>query len=278
MEPMVLGSTGSSPTSEINPHFLPGYLMGDHHPPSSPIASPPRANQLQHSRQDDSFAESRSIRQKLFGQSFNDTATSVVLTPTVPEKSGPPTTGLFDTIEQVRKPTVLSSTVAHLNDSVNGFNESLSRIHPEESLNCSRTFSPSYVEKIDTCWVTVFGFPPSMLNLVISWLSEHGKIVDRKMPPQGNWVHLKFSNFNEVARVLAFNGKCVGKFMIGVQLYREKSDKENVPVFTTPRQARSLKHSWVSPQAAPNAVVASPPVPQKSTGIVTKAIEYVFGW
>lgn len=36
--------------------------------------------------------------------------------------------------------------------------------------------------------MTVFGFPLSALTLVLAQLAECGAIVEKRRPPQGNWV------------------------------------------------------------------------------------------
>lgn len=281
MEPMTLGSAPSSPSSPgVNPNFLPGFLIGDIPPTTpNPSISPGRNRTPVNFKNNSNINESRSLRQKLFNQSLAESPATPLPFVTVNEKAGPPKTGLFDTIDAAKKTTspILSSTVVNYNDSP-AFNESISRIHPEETFSASRNLSTSRLEKIDSHWVTVFGFPPSVLNLVLSQLSNCGVIVDKRIPPQGNWVHIKFNNFSEVARGLSFNGKCINNtIMVGVQLYYPKENKENSSLITSPIRARSLRHSFVSPHSSSN-VLTSQNVPQKSTGIVTKAMEYVFGW
>jgi len=280
MEPMTLGSVPSSPTSPgINPNFLPGFLIGDIPPTPNPNVSPGRNRIPGSFKSGLNINESRTLRQKLFNQSLAESPSSPL--PFVPgnEKAGPPKTGLFDTFDAAKKTTspILSSTISNFNEPAT-FNESISRIHPEETFNASRSFNMSRIEKIDSHWVTVFGFPPSVLNLVISQLSNCGVIVDKRIPSQGNWVHIKFNNFSEIARALSFNGKCINNnIMIGVQLHYNKENKENNSMITSPTRARSLRHSFISPHSSNN-VLPSQNVPQKSTGIVTKAMEYVFGW
>lgn len=284
MEPMTLGSAPSSPSSPgIIPNFLPGFLIGDVPPttPHNPNISPGRNNKTPGSfKSSSNINESRSLRQKLFNQSLAESPAPPSPFVPVSEKVGPPKTGLFDTFEASKKPTspILSSTMAHYNEPM-GFNESISRIHPEETFHASRSYNSSQrIEKIDSHWITVFGFPPSVLNLVLSQLSNCGVVVDKQIPSQGNWVHVKFNNLSEVSRALSLNGKCIGgNIMIGVQLHYNKENKENKSMITSPMRARSLRHSFISPHLTNN-VIASENVPQKSTGIVSKAMEYVFGW
>ncbi|CAH1117832.1 unnamed protein product [Phaedon cochleariae] len=294
MEPMTLGSAPSSPASPgINPNFLPGFLMGGDSQPQTPnpSTSPGRnRNSGNFPKVGLSATEPRSLRQKLFNQSLVDTPTALSPFSMMPEKAGPPKTGLFDTFEQKKKSSpIMSSTVAHMNESV-GFNESISRINDDSvnhslMVNLSDTFSrPSNMNnslgnKIDTHWVTVFGFPPSALTLVLSQLANCGPIADKKVPPQGNWVHIKFNNLSEVSRALSLNCKLINNnIMVGVTLYYHKENKENDnAMYSSPMRARSLRHSFISPSNQ-NSVLSPQTLPQKSTGIVTKAMEYVFGW
>ncbi|XP_019872981.1 nucleoporin Nup35 [Aethina tumida] len=293
MEPMTLGSAPSSPASPgINANFLPGFLMGDTQPTTpNPTVSPGRNRTSGSFKMGPANTDSRSLRQKLFNQSLSESPAPMSPFSTVSEKAGPPKLGLFDSIEQSRRPTspIMSSTVANYNDSP-VFNESISRIQ-DDSLNYSRNLNnvselnrtmnaSSRVERLDSNWVTVFGFPPSALTIVLSQMQNCGPIVDKKIPSVGNWVHIKFNNANEVSRALALNGRCIAnQIMIGVQIYHNRENKENDTscVYTSPIRARSLRHSFVSPNNS-NTVIAPQVVPQKSTGIVTKAMEYVFGW
>lgn len=292
MEPMTLGSAPSSPASPgVNPNFLPGFLMGGDVQPSTnnPSTSPGR-NRNSGNFGKPRLSEGTSLRQKLFNQSLGDSPVPLSPFTAVPEKPGPPKMGLFDTLEQKKKPTspILSSTVAQFNESV-GFNESISRIN-EDSLNYSRNVQLNETinrgnsynmnsKRIDSHWITVFGFPPSALTLVLSQLANCGPIVEKKIPSQGNWVHVKFNNLSEVARAVALNGKLLSNnIMIGVTLHYDKDNKENdSSVYTSPIRARSLRQTFASPQS-PNSVIPPQTLPQKSTGLVTKAMEYVFGW
>ncbi|XP_023015695.1 nucleoporin 35 [Leptinotarsa decemlineata] len=294
MEPMALGSNPSSPISPgINPNFLPGFLMGvdTQAIPPNPTVSPGR-NRISGSfpKAGLSSTEPRSLRQKLFNQTLVDSPTALSSFAERTEKTGPPKTGLFDSFEQKKRASpIMSSTVAQMNDTM-GFNESISRVN-EDSMNYSRmasmnesriranSINSSRGERVDSHWVTVFGFPPSALTLVLSQLANFGPIADKKVPPHGNWVHVKYNNLSEVAMALSLNCKLINNsIMIGVTLYYNRDDKENEStIYTSPIRARSLRHSFISP-SHPNSVISPQILPQKSTGIVTKAMEYVFGW
>lgn len=145
----------------------------------------------------------------------------------------------------------------------------------------------------DNTWITILGFPCSTTNVILAHFAQCGTIVEKKFPSQGNWVHIKYSNPYEASKALAFNGKILaGSIMVGVLPYRpnELSNKENVSInesnlnnstfAASPRPVRSLAQPYLSPQQRNSNIseTISSPVPQKSTGIVTKAMEYVFGW
>ncbi|KAK9869727.1 hypothetical protein WA026_003464 [Henosepilachna vigintioctopunctata] len=298
MEPMTLGSAPSSPsTPSTNPNFLPGFLMGDAQPTTALSTSPGRNRNTSatFNKLGMNTPEQKNLRQKLFNPPQLE---STFQSPFVPlsEKGGPPKHGLFDSIDNKRITSpgspILSSTIAPYCENA-AFNESISRINDDSfngSINMNMLNESARInstlnrlERIDSNWITVFGFPPSAMSLVLAQLSNCGTIVEKLLPSQGNWVHLKFSNSNEVSRALTLNGKCISNsIMIGVHLYHNKENKENngsnAMIYSSPVRARSLRQSFTSPQSINNSVVISQNVPQKSTGIVNKAIEYVFGW
>lgn len=201
--------------------------------------------------------------------------------PPVTERHGPPKQGLFDTIESKRLgDTTLNNSIGN----ASGFNGSFSK--GNESVSFNHTLNDSIrssqkSEGNETVWVTVFGFPPSALSVVLTHFANICNIVDKKIPAQGNWMHLKLGSFNDVRKALSFNGKCISNtIMIGVVPFNNvTSDKENVDssFLNHISRARSLRQTAVSPTPF-NAVISPQNVPQKSTGLVSKAMEYVFGW
>lgn len=256
--------------------------MGESQPSTpAPNVSPGRNRSSTSLKMGLNSAEPKNLRQKLFNQS--DLSYQSPYT-NRSEKQGPPRQGLFDTIESKKLGSpLLHSTGQNFG---NSFNDSVSRIN--DSLNYSQTINDSFRSTAnsrsdgnETLWVTVFGFPPSALTLVLAHFSNCGTIVEKKCPTQGNWVHLKFNSFNEVSRALAFNGKLVTNgVMVGVVPYSNKQgNKENLEnsVFSPAPRARSLRRSVVTLPNS-NQITSPQNVPQRSTGLVTKAMEYVFGW
>lgn len=280
MEPMALGSPPSSPSSPgVNPNFLPPFLLGEAQP-STPIrggGSPNLNRSTPSQRYALSSTEPRDLRQKLFNQSVAELGYQSSYTAQHVERHGPPKQGLFDTIDNRRLGnTTLDSSAGD----ISVYNEANESINFNQSLNDSIR-NTTRNEANETLWVTVFGFPPSALGVVLAHFANFCAILDKKIPTQGNWVHLKLGSFNDVRKALSFNGKCISNtIMIGVMPYSNViGNKENLDasLLNQTSRARSLRQTAISP-AALNAVTSSPNVPQKSTGLVTKAMEYVFGW
>lgn len=282
MEPMALGSPPSSPSSPgVNPNFLPAYLLGEAQPSTPARGGSPNLNRSTPSqRYALSSGEPRDLRQKLFNQSMAEMGYQSPYVTQHLERHGPPKQGLFDTIESKRLGnTTLNSSagdVSGINDSiVSRENESFYQTL-NDSIRSSRRNDGN-----ETLWVTVFGFPPSALSVVLAHFANFCTIVDKKIPTQGNWVHLKLGSFDDVRKALSFNGKCISNtVMIGVMPYNNVTgNKENLDssLMNQSSRARSLRQTAVSPVPL-NAVTSPQNVPQKSTGLVTKAMEYVFGW
>lgn len=309
-------SSPASPNPNFLPAYLMGESQ-QITSPSNPAISPGRNKTPLMMKTGTQQQYSNNIRQKLFNQStlsdFNSPITSPFGSPAV-EKAGPPKTGLFDVAEKANTP-VLSSTMRHpapneqimfgMNDStmfdtIDGsfrqsagapanFNDSFNNYLNYSQMD-ARSVSMNMgrqINQINTLWVTVFGFVPSSTSLIIAQMSNCGTIQEKKYPTQGNWIHLKYCSAQEVAKALLLNGKLISNsIMIGVVPYYNKCemDKENnmsgaqysSPIIAR-SQARSLRTSNV-PQLNSNTVVSPQNVPQKSTGLVTKAMEYVFGW
>ena len=53
-------------------------------------------------------------------------------------------------------------------------------------------------------WVTVFGFPPSAASYILSQFSQCGNILQHHVPPNGNWMHLKFQTKYEIVALSIF--------------------------------------------------------------------------
>lgn len=249
----------------------------------------------------------RSNRQKAV---FGNTTT-----PTTPQMStkthtgGPPTRGLFDTLDvmHVSSPSMSAATPAITTTPVNQSRLVMNTLtsplmFPDSSLNLSTSESQSLLH-----WVTVFGFLPIDINAVLSHISSRVRIVDKHPAPQSqsNWIHLKCASEQEAQKALMCNGSIVsGTIMIGVIPCTDEGvvlgcDKENraklngsvrslsmgrisqSPFNVSPtarrRKLRSLAAGY-NQHFSPQAAQVPENIPQKSASLVSKAMEYMFGW
>lgn len=231
--------------------------------------------------------------------------------------SGPPTQGLFDSLisernlvqtptrlnqiqhQSMQYGTPLSNNQYQMNQSVN---DSYLSGGKNSSFNPSRLTSPNIVNlpydlrnnnaNLTQCppiprytefWITVYGFPQSATSMILSHFSQCGTIIDKVFPSQnGNWVHLKYSSRLECDKALNYNEKILGSnIMIGVTQCKDKTiiDKENVCENNqVASKIRPLSQVAYRSAQSESAVVASPNAPQKSSGLVNKAMDLFFGW
>ncbi|XP_012261211.1 nucleoporin NUP35 [Athalia rosae] len=229
------------------------------------------------------------------------------------QTGGPPTRSLFDTLESPQSIGPYSPT-AGLNVT-NNQSRMLVGNNINNSIFLDNSTNLSINEPMQGLlqWVTVFGFTPNSFNAVLSHLSSRVRIIDKREAPhaQGNWIHLKCASEQDAHRALACNGHIVaGSIMIGVKPCTDEgvvlgSDKENITklnssaaCFATPDRLNPVSPNYpgtllpTSPRIqnarplavgynqhlSPQSVVSPENVPQKSTGLVSKAMEYMFGW
>ncbi|XP_011164836.1 nucleoporin NUP35 [Solenopsis invicta] len=318
MEPMTLGSPMHSPIqgpgSPGSSSYLPSFLLGDTNTPSkinimSPQDNPRHLNITNASLMSPvsyGSPDYRSNRQKAV---FGNTTTPT--TPQISSKNhtgGPPTRGLFDTLEV---PHVLTSPTSAAIPAIPITPANQSRLmtsalssplmFPDSSINLNTSESQSLLQ-----WVTVFGFQPIDVNAVLSHISSRVRIMDKHPAPQlqSNWIHLKCASEQEAQKALMCNGSIVsGTIMIGVIPCTDEGvvlgcDKENrsklngsmrslsmgrisETPFTSPtmrrRKLRALAAGY-SQHFSPQTTQLPENVPQKSASLVSKAMEYMFGW
>lgn len=332
MEPMTLGSPVGSPAQSKSPRspgspgcasaYLPSFLLGDARTPAKMNVNatnthegPRHLHITSHSNITSPLSaygtpDYRNSRQKaVFGNATSPNTTQIV---TENHSGGPPTRGLFDTLETSQMETISpyasanqSMVNAHCNQSRLLTNNMSNTIFSDNQLGSSINESQGLSQ-----WITVFGFPQSATNSVLSHISSRVRIVDKHPPlhPQSNWLHLKCASEQEAQRALTCNGNIVsGSIMIGVIPCTDEgviliSDKENrvkhagtmrlltnssrlnqSPETNLPRtpiriqNARPLAAGY-SQHLNPQSVKSPENVPQKSTGLVSKAMEYMFGW
>nr|XP_039267329.1 nucleoporin NUP35-like [Styela clava] len=168
--------------------------------------------------------------------------------------------------------------------------------------------------ELDDTWVTIFGFPSSASSYILQQFSRCGVILEHHSAPEdGNWIHIHFESKLQARKALSKSGKILpGNLMIGVtpcmdirvmnkqtqefELSRAHLDvtgSTHTPgtpsihpslANTTRSGANTPKHCTIRPlTAAYNAsssgskVVNDVRTPQKTNGIITKAMDYIFG-
>ncbi|OCT63691.1 hypothetical protein XELAEV_18044791mg [Xenopus laevis] len=159
-------------------------------------------------------------------------------------------------------------------------------------------------DQLDDTWVTVFGFPQASASYILLQFAQYGNIIKHVMSNNGNWMHIQYQSKLQARKALSKDGRIFGEsIMIGVKPCIDKSvmeatEKVSTPsvssVFTppvksirtptqsvgTPRAAsmRPLAATYRTPTSADYQVVSDKPAPRKDESIVSKAMEYMFGW
>ncbi|KAH8395187.1 hypothetical protein KR222_006723 [Zaprionus bogoriensis] len=230
--------------------------------------------------------------------------------------AGPPTQGLFDSLRsdqlygtpQRSHLSVLQAPLnssnfslnqschpptAQLNDSYvangpNATNASMRTVCSPLGANMSpvrMTQTPQAYS--DDFWVTIFGFSPGASSMILQHFTMCGTIVNVVHAPQnGNWMHVRFASRIESDKALNYNLKIIASnVMVGVTRCTNDSiiDKENLRVNASDEEAFKSKVRPLVQQAYNNAqhesnVSPSNNAPQKSSGLMNKAMDIIFGW
>ncbi|XP_064476595.1 nucleoporin NUP35-like [Ornithodoros turicata] len=218
--------------------------------------------------------------------------TEARITPTIGKRSGPPTSGLFD---KPGSPKDLNQSSEEAPSFCKSFNESQSFASPAQ-------VDPFYTQgdkltpttELDRTWVTVFGFPPAASSYILQQLSNCGTIVEHRMSSNGNWMHIRFQSRLQAKKALSRNGKIFGgNIMVGVKPCLETTLPSSSPVQQTtlldtsdykenvgplsPGGMRPLSRAYQA-SAAERDVSTLERTPRKNSTVVSKAMEYVFGW
>ncbi|XP_055680772.1 nucleoporin Nup35 isoform X1 [Lutzomyia longipalpis] len=313
MEPMTLGSPAGSPVGGgMTPGsgFLPAFLIGEQNTPQTPrnaTISPGKGRSLAFGATSPTIPTSPEFgRPQPTRNLFSNQSPAPTSSLFGPQKSntgvsGPPTQSLFDSLREERNAIPQSPTPTFegllqqsmkaqaanqsINESFNLNASQMSRLQsPGVSLDCLDT-SRSIMSPSRQCdfWITVFGFPPSALSMILTHFSQCGSIVDKVLPPQsGNWVHLKFTSRLECDRAINFNEKILaGTLMIGVTRCKDPTlvSRENQVIYENGHsRVRPLTQIALKNAQSPIDVAPSPTTPKRSTGIVNKAMDFFFGW
>ncbi|XP_077119455.1 nucleoporin NUP35-like isoform X1 [Ranitomeya variabilis] len=295
-ESMTMGSP-TSPKPGVNAQFLPGFLMGDL---PAPIAPQPRPSL--------SFMESRS---PLLGGG----SPPQPVVPSHKEKSGaPPVGSIYDDILlpglnttplSSRRLTNFNAEMPSSPSTPYAYSRAFS---PSTTMQSRKALSPAQLDPfhtqgdaltsndhLDDTWVTVYGFPQASSSYILLQFAQYGNIIKHVMSNAGNWMHLQYQSKLQARKALSKDGKIFGDcIMIGVKPCIDKSlmeSTEKAPVSSvyscvTPRvKSISSPRSGMRPLAAAYRASTSPykvfmnrQTPKKDNTLVSKALEYLFGW
>lgn len=291
MEPMTLDSPVGSSSGPSNPGspqspYSPAFLIRDEF----------TSSQMNRSSYNQSFTnkELPSVQtsyasNKVLNFNLNEHQKQSAIT-----KTGGPTARLLDSLDSHNN-VPASLKMQSLNQS--GNNTTLS----------NTTFGTPPCSTLDNGnWVTIFGFTNSnQCQSIIARIGQLGHIVEIKYPQHKedkNWLHIKLSTKIEAKRVLACNGKIYGNSMIGVVPCRDMTVLRDTTNFNQSfNNSTTEMDSFCSPQnntayweknvnATP--IAQDPPIlfirenenvipqslPSKDNGIVSKTLDYFFGW
>ncbi|XP_069090231.1 nucleoporin NUP35 [Pleurodeles waltl] len=308
-EPMTLGSP-TSPKPGVSAQFLPGFLMGDLPAPVTPQprpslgmmemrapllagGSPPQP--VVPSHKDKSGAPPvRSIYDDITSPGLGATplssrkqpSFSIMHTPlsgTIPSTPGTGSSVFSPaTIGQTRKATL-----------------SPAQLDPFYSQGDALTSD----DQLDDTWVTIFGFPQASASYILLQFAQYGNILKHVMSNTGNWMHVQYQSKLQARKALSKDGRVFGEsIMVGVKPCIDKSVMESSDrssacstssVFSPPvrtigtpvQSATTPRATTMRPLAAAYKastsdyqVVADRQTPRKDDSLVSKAMEYMFGW
>ncbi|NWI52216.1 NUP35 protein, partial [Calyptomena viridis] len=315
-EPMTLGSP-TSPKQGAGAQFLPGFLMGDLPAPVTPQpralcgpsigvmdtrspllagGSPPQPVVPTH-KDKGGAPPVRSIYDELSSPGLGSTPLtsgrpanfSLTQSPSIGILPSTPGTGRSSSvfspasIGQPRKTTL-----------------SPAQLDPFYTQGDSLTSE----DQLDDTWVTVFGFPQASASYILLQFAQYGNILKHVMSNTGNWMHIRYQSKLQARKALSKDGRIFGEsIMIGVKPCIDKSVMENFErsstssmssVFTPPTKTagtpvqpvnNATRISTMRPLAtaykastSDYQVVSDRQTPRKDESIVSKAMEYVFGW
>jgi len=295
-----------SQMQQSNPAFLPNFLMGQPQQPTNRVMSPTKLNR--------SMSNMASSVTPTLSQPQSNKPVNGFLTPTTPASAmrtpsekpgGPPVKGLFvNTPTQKKFGTPLNGTPyggtpKMLNGTPLNTTPQLSfGATPAPASNLSTSFREQDV--IDNSWVTVFGFPPSAACYILSQFSQCGTILQHYVPPNGNWMNIRFQTKMQAQKALGRSGRVFnGTLMIGVSVCHEPPSEAvanssqmleqtgthldasvvslNSSLATHNRSIRPLTQSY---KAAHNEheISAIANTPNKNSGLVARTMECIFGW
>lgn len=222
----------------------------------------------------------------------------------------PPTTGLFDHIQTSPPPSAAPSNAAA--------SSSLRLDSGDSLYGAESSFSGATMGlEGEEFWITVFGFPPAAASYILQQFSQFGNILKHVIAPNGNWMHLQYQSKIQAQKALSKNGRVFGNnIMVGVSECNDQNiasgsisalqmDPGANGSFSSPclvnsssltlggasqannslstsriRAMRPLTSSSVlnSSVRDDRDVVNDASNPKKSSGLISKTVDYLFGW
>ncbi|XP_030808136.1 nucleoporin NUP35 isoform X1 [Camarhynchus parvulus] len=313
-EPMTLGSP-TSPKQGTSAQFLPGFLMGDLPAPVTPQpralygpsvgvmetrspllagGSPPQPVVPSH-KDKGGAPPVRSIYDELSSPGLGSTPLSLRRTASF-TLSQSPSTGILPSTPGAASSMFSPASIGQ----------------PKKTTLSPAQLDPFYTQgdsltsedQLDDTWVTVFGFPQASASYILLQFAQYGNILKHVMSNTGNWMHIRYQSKLQARKALSKDGKIFGEsIMIGVKPCIDKSLMENFErsstssmssIFTPPTKSagtptqpanNSARISTMRPLAtaykastSDYQVVSDRQTPRKDESIVSKAMEYVFGW
>eukprot|EP00095_Tigriopus_kingsejongensis_P007797 maker-scaffold370_size193435-snap-gene-0.42 protein:Tk07797 transcript:maker-scaffold370_size193435-snap-gene-0.42-mRNA-1 annotation:"nucleoporin nup53 isoform x3" len=315
--------------------FLPGYLMGDPSQQSTGrLVSPSKLNRsLSSQSHQTSTPQTPAPLGGLGGHAANASPfvaqggfltpnSSLLRTPSEKPGGGPPTRSLFSMrtpqgnpgtpqhpsgLMGTPVPTTPQLSFGATPSGPSGF----SRANHTHSIREDVINSSSYVPDGVGNWVTVFGFPPSASGYILSQFAQCGTVLQHHIPPNGNWMHIKFQTKLQAQKALTKSNKVMGgSIMIGVSPCTDPNVEELNTSCLFSQSVNGLDASVAAPKYADSSISnlnssiggtqlnrsirplaqayklanneheisGTAGTPNRSSGIVSKAMEFIFGW
>lgn len=304
---MALGSP-TSPKLGASTQFLPGFLMGDIPVPSTPQPRPSLGVMELRSP----ILSGGSPPQPVVS-THKDKSGAPPVRSLYDDLSSP--AGLAATPLSTKKPVSFSMMQTSVLPSTPG--TAASMFSPAIGQSRKATLSPAQMDpfytqgdtltsddQLDDTWVTVFGFPQASASYILLQFAQYGIIIKHVMSNTGNWMHIQYQSKLQARKALSKDGRIFGEcIMIGVKPCIDKSvmesgEKSRVPsvssVYTppfkpfgtpgqqvgTPRANTTMRPltSAYNTYTSDYQVVSDKPTPRKDDGVISKAMEYIFGW
>lgn len=284
IEPMTLGSP-TSPKPTPGAQFLPGFLMGDLPAPTTPQPRP--------------FNLGTSMMESPGTPRGGIVSAPLPFVPTPKDKSGaPPVRSIHDDLVTMTTPLKthgqafpgMQSPLPARGGSTPGVQLCLSPAQVDPFYSQGESLSSD--DQLDQTWITVFGFPPASASYILLQFAQYGNILKHTMASPGNWMHLQYQSSLQARKALSKDGKVFGDaIMVGVKPCIDKSVMDSSvssPLSSsfssvlpsTPRSAiRPLSAGYKCKTAGSEyQVLADRQTPRKDDSMVSKAMEYMFGW